>query len=188
MGNYIANSYTKMMDPIYRYNDPLVRERSSQQLTTENTEGVRRCLDPYINAKNKLSKYNLNKSKDYCLKFDRILDSENQIYIGIGCRKNAADKDKTLNVIRIGDYTHKFHRLLQFTEKENKLKYDFERNIKLIVKKLENNDIHLELFDLDNDRFISKNIDPFIVKHSKTIGFQSKELDKIFELFAGKIE
>ena len=103
MGNYIANSYTKMMDPIDRYNDP---------------------LDPYVNAKNKLSKYNIDKSQDYCLKFDRILDSENQIYIGIGCRKNATDKNKSLQVIRIGDYTHKFHRLLQFTEKENKLKYN----------------------------------------------------------------
>ena len=167
MGNYIANSYTKMMDPIDRYNDP---------------------IDPYINAKNKLSKYNLDKSKDYCLKFDRILDSENQIYIGIGCRKNATDKNKSLQVIRIGDYTHKFHRLLQFTEAENKLKYEFESNIRLVLKKTGNNDIHLELFDLDNDRFISKNIDPIIVKNSKTIGFQSKELDKIFELFAGKIE
>ena len=160
MGNYIANSYTKMMDP----------------------------MDPYINAKKNLDKIYKDKSQDYCLKFDRILDSENQIYIGIGCRKNAADKDKSLQVIRIGDYTYKYHRLLKFTEKENKLKYNFESNIQLIVKKLENNDIHLELFDLDNGRFISKNIDPFIVKHSKTIGFQSKELDKIFELFAGKIE
>jgi hypothetical protein len=167
MGNYIANSYTKMMDPIDRYNDP---------------------MDPYVNAKKNLHKYNLDKSQDYCLKFDRILDSENQIYIGIGCRKNAADKDKSLQVIRIGDYTYKYHRLLQFTESENKLKYEFESNIRLVVKKTENNDIHFELFDLDNDRFISKNIDPIIVKHSKTIGFQSKELDKIFELFADKIE
>ena len=155
MGNYVANSYTRMMDP----------------------------MDPYINAKKNLSKYKFGKSQDYCLKFDRILDHENQIYVGIGCRKADSEKDKSLQVIRIGDYTNKYHRLLHFTEKENKLNYEFESNIQLVVKKIENNDIHLELFDLDNDRFISKNIDSFIVKHSKTIGFQSRELDKIFELF-----
>ena len=155
MGNYIVNSYSKMVDP----------------------------LDPYINAKTKLTHYNLNKSKDYCLKFERILDSENQLYIGIGNKKDENDSNLSLQVVRIGDYTNKYHRLLQFTESKNKLKYEFENNVQLVLKRTETNDILLVLFDLNNDRFISKNIDPFIVKHSKTISCASKEFDKIFELF-----
>ena len=87
-----------------------------------------RSLYVYIQNRNK-------KPIDYCLKFDRILDANNQIYVGIGTRKTEADKDKTLQVIRIGDYTNKYYRLINFIEKENKLKYEFENDITLTLTK-----------------------------------------------------
>lgn len=120
---------------------------------------------------------------DYVLKFDRILDAENQIFVGIGTRKKPEDKHKSLQVIRIGDYTHKYYRLLDFKEKENKLKYSFENNIILILKKTNENIVMLELIDLNNDRIISKPIDSFIIKRFKKIGLASDELDKIYKLF-----
>lgn len=55
----------------------------------------------------------------------------------------------------------------------------------LILKKTNENNIQLELFDLNNNRFISKEIDPIIVKHFKTIHLlpASEDLDKIYEFF-----
>lgn len=156
MGNYIATQYSKIVGP----KDPTISTM-------------------YYDAT--WSQYK-NKGQYYCLKFDRILDSEHQIYVGIGSRENAND-DKSLQVVRIGDYTNKYHRLIDFTEAENKLKYEFEDNVKLILKKTEDNDIHLELFDLDNKRFISKTIDPAIIRMFNKISLSSAELDRIHELF-----
>ena len=119
MGNYIANQYSKMMVP---------REPTINSI--------------YYDA----AIYNYkNKGKDYCLKFDRILDAENQIYIGIGSRDQTTpvsldqydDKTISLQAIRLGDYTNKYYRLLQFTENDNKLKYEFEDDITLTLKKVE---------------------------------------------------
>jgi hypothetical protein len=130
-----------------------------------------------------------NKGQYYCLKFDRILDAEHQIYVGIGTREKEITTNKSLQVIRLGDYTNKYHRLIDFTETERKLKYEFEDNVKLILKKTEDNDIQLELFDLDNDRFISKTVDPTIIRMFNKISLSSAELDKIHELFSScKIE
>jgi hypothetical protein len=148
----------------------------------------------YIGMQNKYNNETSNfKGKqsytDNCLKFDRILDAENQIYVGIGTRRILygldLESDISLQVIRIGDYTNKYYRLLNFTEKENKLKYEFENDIMLILKKINENNIQLELFDLNNNRFISKEIDPVIIKNFKTIHLLSisNELDKIYELF-----
>ena len=67
---------------------------------------------------------------DCALKFERILDAEYQVYLGIG----SYIKDKSLQVIRIGDHKNKYHRLTNFTEKDNKLKYEFENDIILVLK------------------------------------------------------
>lgn len=121
----------------------------------------------------------------YCLKFDRILDADHKVYIGIGPRKKSDTTDKSLQVIRIGDYTNKYHRLLHFTEKENKLKYEFENDITMILKKKENNEIHMEVLDLNRDIVISKRIDPIVVKYFKPIKLSSvsNDFDKIADLF-----
>ena len=146
---------------------------------------------------------------DYCLKFDRILDANNQIYVGIGTRKTEADKDKTLQVIRIGDYTNKYYRLINFVEKENKLKYEFENDITLTLTKKNIKDIRhkhvdsknlndspilrneveeyqliqLKLLDLNNNKVISTEIDPTIIKYYKPINMVSVDLDKIHSFF-----
>ena len=163
MCNYITKQYSKMVGP----------------------------KDPTINTMYYDTIFNHYKNKDqhYCLKLDRILDAEHQIYVGIGTREKEIDTGKSLQVVRIGDYTNKYHRLIDFTEADHKLKYEFEDNVKLILKKTEDNDIHLELFDLDNDRFISKTVDPTVIRMFKKISLSSAELDKIHELFSSyKIE
>ena len=121
----------------------------------------------------------------HCLKFDRILDADHRVYIGIGSRKKSDTNDKSLQVIRIGDYTNKYHRLLHFTEKENKLKYEFENDITMILKKKENNEIHMDLLYLNRDIVISKQIDPIVVKYFKPIKLSSASIDfdKIADLF-----
>lgn len=139
----------------------------------------------YFDIQNKLNNRN-NTPIDYCLKFDRILDANNQIYVGIGTRKTEMDKDKSLQVIRIGDYTNKYYRLINFTEKENKLKYEFENDITLTLTKLNINNIQLiqlKLLDLNNNKVISTEIDPTIIKYYKPINMVSVDLDKIHSFF-----
>lgn len=121
-----------------------------------------------------------NDYKDYCLKFDRILDTDNQVYIGIG------KKDQ---VIRFGDYKNKYHRLMLCTEYKNKLQYEFENNVTMTLEKIENN-IQLGVVDLRNKKVIIKNIDPIIVKMYKPISLLplSEDLDKIHELFVSSKE
>lgn len=116
-----------------------------------------------------------NDDKDYCIKFDRILDAEHQVYIGIG---------KQDQVIRFGDYKNKYHRLMLCTEYENKLQYEFENDITMTLEK-NKNDIQLGIVDLHNKKVIIKNIDPIIVKIYKPIKMSplSEDLDKIHELF-----
>ena len=56
---------------------------------------------------------------DGILKFDRILDATNEVYIGIG--EQLPDTSKSLQVIRFGDYKNNYNRLIHFVEKENEL-------------------------------------------------------------------
>jgi len=116
------------------------------------------------------------------LKFDRILDAENQIYIGIG--NQLPDKSKSLQVIRIGDYHTKYNRLIHFVEKENKLEYEFENNITMKLEKIRD-EIHMDISDLNNNKNYSKQIDPLIQKYFKKIKLSntSDELDRIHNLF-----
>lgn len=151
MGNYIANKYRNYAD------------NQTMNMIYYNT-----ALNNYK-----------NNGETYCLKLDRILDSENQIYIGIGERKQ---KNDNLQVIRIGDYTNKYYRLLQFTESENKLKYEFENEIILTLNK-DDDDIKLELIFLNNKN-ISTKINPLVINNFRPIRLASKEFDKIYDLFA----
>lgn len=120
---------------------------------------------------------NFKSNTNDSLKFERILDAENDIYIGIG----SACKDKTVQAIRIGKYNN-YHRLNYFKESENKLKYEFENDIILILKK-EDSNIEFNLVSLNNNTIITKNIDPIIIKFFKPINFASYEFDKIYDMF-----
>jgi hypothetical protein len=110
------------------------------------------------------------------LKFDRILDSENEVYIGIG--KYATQ------VIRIGNHYNKTHKLLNFKKDESKLKYEFEDDVTLILKKKDDT-VHMNLVDMYSNKTVSKPIDPFIIKNFKTIHLKpsSNEFDEIGEFF-----
>jgi len=117
---------------------------------------------------------------DGCLKFDRILDGENEIYIGLGSMSQGI----STQVIRIGDFNNKYNKLLEFSEEKNKLNYKFENNIIMNIEK-ENENMRLEITDPKNKRNISKNIDPIIIKYFKPIKMSntSNEFDKIYDLF-----
>lgn len=120
------------------------------------------------------------KSNDFCLKFDRILDGENQIYIGVG----RTGINETSQVIRIGDMYNKYYKLINFSEKEKQLQYEFEDNVKMT---LENNDkdFLIEIDNLPGKKSISKNIDPIIVQNFKPIKLSNvtDDFDKIYNLF-----
>jgi len=152
MGNFISNQYVKFKEPT---------------ITTMYYEA-------YI-------QHHKNKGKNYCLLHDRILDAENQIYIGIG--SDVPDqKEISLQAIRIGDYTNKYYRLLQFTEDEHKLKYEFEDGVTLTLSKFLDV-ILIELSQLKKKTVIISEVNPIIIKHFKPINFVSDEFDKIYDLF-----
>ena len=203
MGNYLVNQYTKFKEP------------------TITSMYYEKAIHMHKNG-----------GEDYCLKMDRILDAKNQIYIGIGshnpCQTLPGAKhpselvvkrlhvpcapcqnQMSLQVIRLGDYTNKYYRLLQFTEYENKLKYNFEDDVTLTLIKNQNGkgaeslcttnsegdrrspdefDIILTLSHLKEDKFISVKVDPIIVKHFKPINLASNEFDKIHDLFGKGIK
>ena len=126
---------------------------------------------------------------DNCLKFDRILDADSQVYIGIG----NIDEYPT-QVIRIGDYTNKYYKLIEFREEEKKLHYKFENNISMTLEKIDDNVMmNIEIIKDNNflklmnynKKIISKQLDTIIVKYFKPIKFNdlSNELDKMHQLF-----
>jgi hypothetical protein len=135
------------------------------------------------------------------LKFDRILDAENQVYIGMG--------DSAFQVIRIGDYTCPYHRLVRmdrilqqlitestesahsslvrFTEDTDTLHYEFEHDITMTIQQTSDikpeQQFHMKL--VHKHQVITKQIDPVIVKYFKPIDFfdASRDLDKIYHFF-----
>jgi hypothetical protein len=112
---------------------------------------------------------------DNCLKMERILDRD--LIIGIGSCKN----NKSLQAVRLGDITNKYHRLNKFTEEENKLTYHFDNDITFILEKIDNN-IWIDIGFFKNTQFIGKKIlDPIIRKNYKKICFDSYEFDKIYD-------
>lgn len=127
---------------------------------------------------NLLSMSSVNRSNDSdnnCLNFDRILDADHKVYIGIG---------KTFQVIRFGDWNNRYHKMIKCSEDVNKLTYDFENDITMTLEKSENN-IIMNINDSYNKRVFAKIIDPIVVKHFKKIRLSdtSDDFDKIYDLF-----
>ena len=119
---------------------------------------------------------------DNCLKFDRILDADNEVYVGIG----KVGLGMSSQAIRYGGFKNNYHRLNSFIEEENKLQYKFENNVSLTLEKMENN-IFMNLIH-NNKVITSKVLDPVITKNYKPIKFNdlSNELDKMEKLFTSK--
>ena len=67
---------------------------------------------------------------------------------------------------------------------EDELKYEFENDVTMSLKKIDNN-IEMEIIDINNNKIIKKNVDPIILKHFKAIKLSkaSDELDQIQYLF-----
>ena len=131
-----------------------------------------------------------NTEKTYGLQISRLLDNEHQIHLGVGVSlqtDNMELKRLSSQVIRIGDYTQKYYHLLRFTEQDKKLKYEFENEIMLILKKAEkDDDIQLELFPLNQNLYVSTKINQIIIKCFTPISFATPEFDKIYDFFADK--
>jgi len=152
---------------------------------------------------------NTSNEKHQCLNFERILDAEYQIYIGIGTNgtnriqetqstqrtqgtQNTQSTQGTqctqstnLQVIRFGDYKQKYHRLIKCTEIDQQtMYYEFEHGINMNLERI-GNQILIDLYDPTRSMTISKEIDPIVVKHYKPIRLNtvSKDLDKIYTLF-----
>jgi hypothetical protein len=109
------------------------------------------------------------------LKIDRLLDSEHNIYIGIG----NTIANKSSQAIRFGDCTQKCHRLILFSPTLNTLQYGFEDGIIMTLEKRDG-DIHLLVYCIDNSININKVMEPMIRKYHKKICYASYELDRIY--------
>jgi len=159
---------------------------------------------------------NTSNEKRQCLKFERILDAEYQIYIGIGTEGtqrtvgtermeetqrthgthrtqetqcSQCTQSTNLQVIRFGDYTQKYHRLVKCTEIDQQtLYYEFEHGINMNLERI-GNQILIDLYDHTRSLTISKEIDPIVVKYYKPIRLDavSQELDKIYTLFQNSL-
>ena len=98
----------------------------------------------------------LHKQPIYALKHVRLLDTEHQIYIGLD--------DKNIKYIRIGDYMHKYYPLTMYSWTKNRLKYEFENDIHLIITK-NNNIVTIKFADMTNNIIFTKNMEPKIIKN-----------------------
>ena len=111
------------------------------------------------------------------LNFDRIIDEEYQIFIGIVSHKDP--NPLSSQAIKIG-LNGKIKRLEKFIETQNNLTFEFESGIVLTLTK-RNNEIIINLNDPNTETNIIKNMDKVIRLYYKSLnfGFFSFEFDKI---------
>ena len=121
----------------------------------------------------------LHKQPIYALKHVRLLDTEHKIYIGLD--------DKNIKYIRIGDYAHKYYPLTLYSWTKNRLKFEFENDIHLIITK-DNNVVTIKFADMTNNIIFTKNMEPIIVNSFtridsvSTLGAHSQSIDDIYDL------
>ena len=112
----------------------------------------------------------------HALKHVRLLDTEHQIYIGLD--------DKNKKYIRIGDdYVHNYYPLTMYSCVKNRLKYEFENDIFLIITK-NNNIVTIKFADMTKNVIFTKNMEPTIVEKFTKIGLGnvSRNFDDIYDL------
>lgn len=116
-------------------------------------------------------------SREY-LKFDRVIDGENQIIIGIISKKEPNPfSSQAIQIGRNGN----LKRLENFIQIQNCLIFEFESNTELTLSKREN-DIIIYYKDPNTQIIITKPMDIPIRKFFKPIQFGdlSYEFDKIY--------
>ena len=113
-----------------------------------------------------------------CLKFDRIIDGENQIYVGVIGSPNKSNPYSSQGM-RIG-IDGRLHRLENFIETSNSLTYEFDSNTTLCVTK-RNGEILLNIKEPETSTHIIKPMDRINVDFFKPIKFSnlSTEIDKL---------
>lgn len=134
---------------------------------------------------------NINNNNHYeydeCLKYDRLIDGENKIYIGIVAKKPLHNLYSS-QAIRIGEYG-KLKRLENFIETPNSLIFKYESNTSMILSKREN-DIIINIEEMDTNLKIIKPMDSIVKQIFKPIKFgnSSIEYDKIPIFIKPKLE
>lgn len=103
---------------------------------------------------------------------DRLLDPRYKIYVG--CLV-PTDKLFSNQGIRIGD--DRIKRLESFSESLNQLNYQFEENTHLKILRSEDRVFYIHL--RSGDKEFSFTMDSLVIKHWKSISFNSMELDRI---------
>lgn len=120
------------------------------------------------------------------MKFDRVLDGEEMLYIGIACSN--LPNPISSQVIRHGVFG-KMRRMENFIEMENGVEYIYEDNVKLSVSKNKNNgQIMLNYVSPSENVQIMKPMNETCVKVFKPIQFStlSKEYDTMGKILGFK--
>ena len=120
---------------------------------------------------------NIGITRQEFLKFDRVIDGESQIFIGIVNKKN--QNPYSSQAIRIG-YDGELKRLESFEQTDNCLKFNYESNTTMSLTK-RNNDIIINIKEPENEINIIKPMLPICREIFKPIKFAdlSLEYDKI---------
>lgn len=126
---------------------------------------------------------NIKNLKDNFILFERIIDEENKIYIGIYENSQVIVFDYNKN-----NNSNKLYKLIKLTEKENQLEYEFENNIIMILEKKEYY-YTINIKNMPNQKSLYKIINPIIIKYFTPIGIStvSYEFDKMYELFSASV-
>lgn len=123
---------------------------------------------------------------DESLKIDRLIDGENQIYIGIVSNIPPTNPYSS-QAIRIGD--GKLKRLEKFIETQNNLIFEYEDNTSMVLSKREN-DIIINIKEQDTNKTIIKPMDSIVREIFKPIQWSNLaiEYDKIPKFIGPKFE
>lgn len=89
-------------------------------------------------------------------------------------------KNPNYQGIRLGDDSQ-IHKLVKFTKTENKLTYEFENNLTLIIYMTEKKELLYSL-ETNNESVEMKDIDNKVRESWKTISMTSNELDELLQL------
>ena len=138
------------------------------------------CIGIYINSNKNTLRNTVKKTKNY-MSFERVIDEENKIYIGIYDYRQVI----VLNYDR-NNKNNQYYRLIILNEKENKLIYYFENDIIMIIEK--KNDfytLYIDNIPNHSKKELYKIINPVIIKSFRTIGMKkiSDDIDKIYDFF-----
>lgn len=106
------------------------------------------------------------------MKFDRVIDGEEEIYIGIVPKKVELPMYSTQG-IRIGNYG-KLKRMVMYEKFENGMRFIYETGTTLTITK-KNNDV---LLDIKDEKInISKQMNPYCLKYIKPIDFGESSVE-----------